>query len=234
MYGWDGLETAWKRMLENSKARAFHTKEFKERSGDFTGWSKLKQSRFKTKQEKIIKKYTLFQIAVAINIDEHNKIKKDMHGIKGFKPDSHYGMCFRVACFLACEKINEMFPKEQNLVSFLVEDGPYTADAGVIYTHTMNASRARYKPTRYGHMYGGFAHAPKETVSLEAADYLAGRALAEVEKGAFHGHDQQISMRMTPEFLRLWYQDMLNERERKANFGRREPKALPSGEKVPF
>ena len=228
--GWGDLEAAWARMLANAKVSAFHTKEFNGRSGDFAGWSKLKQSLFKKKQEKIIRKNTLFQIAVAINIDEHNKIKKDMHGIKGFKPDSHYGMCFRVACFLACEQISDLFPNEKNQVAFLVEDGPYAADADVIYSHTKNASRAKYKPTKYGHMYGGFAHAPKETISLEAADYLAGRALAEVERGAFHSHDQQTSARMTPEFLREWYRDMLAERERKANFGRRDLKALPSGE----
>lgn len=211
---WNGLEAAWARLLDRSGVSAFHSKEFNERSGEFEGWSNLKCSRFTTAQEKILSRNVLFEIAVAVERKTHAAVKKAMHGTRGFKPDSDYGMCFRVLRYLVCEKLHSIDARAQ--VQFIVEQGPRAADAAVIYEQIRRMTGANYRPAKYAEMLAGFAHAPKGALkSLEAADYIAGRSLADLEAGRFIGSNRPRYMcaLLHEDFLCRWHEDMLKEKE---------------------
>lgn len=211
---WDKLEASWSRLLATRHVAAFHTKEWDDEEGDFSGWSKLKRDNFSKAQRKIIKKTTIFQFAVGVERKTHTRIKNEWRGVKNFKADSDYGLCFRVARFLVCEKIAELFSSDSK-VSFMVESGPYAADAATIYEQVRQTQNAKYRPALYSQMLNGFASVPKgELRSLEAADYLAGRAIADMARGAFPdpGRDQQISMLLTAEYLERWNENMSKER----------------------
>jgi hypothetical protein len=43
----------------------------------------------------------------------------------------------------------------------MVEDGPFAADAGVIYQQIKRTDGAKYSPARYAAMMAGFAQVPK-------------------------------------------------------------------------
>lgn len=228
---WDKLETSWERLLESRKVSAFHTKEFSAREGDFEGWGELKCKNFAKAQEKVIKKNITMQIAVAVHRDTHAKIKKKWVGVKNFKADSDCGICFRVARFIICEKLVEWKRKgiieTRPRLQLIIEDGPYASDAAVIYQDIKSTIGAKYRPAMHAEMLAGFANIPKgELRSLEAADYIAGRAIRDLERGTFikPGRSEQISLLMTPEFLDHWNEDMLKEREHRKAFGRRTSK----------
>ena len=101
---WDAFETAWDGLMKRRNVRQFHTKEFKAREGDFDGWGDLKCENFTRAQEKIIKHNVPFTIAVAVEKKAHTEVKRQMRGVRNFKPDSDYGICFRLIRFLAAKK----------------------------------------------------------------------------------------------------------------------------------
>ena len=205
---WDRLEIEWNHLMRWRRVPIFHDSEFQDRSGPYRNWSELRRRRFVRAQEKIIDAHTAFTVAVGVERKVHAEIKKAMRGIKGFKTDSDYGLCFRMIRFVVCRKIAEVFPDAK--VQFLVEQGPDAADAGVIYEDVRRTVGAKYRPARHAEMLAGFAHAPKGVFrSLEAADYLAGRAMRDLEQDKLipPEREQQLSFIMTEQFLRKWYED---------------------------
>lgn len=226
---WDELEHLWGRLMKNRGVELFHTREFDAGDGDFAKWGKLKKSNFVRSMQKIVDKTVEFQIAVAVERETHTKIKTEMRGIRGFNPDSDVGLCFRIARFLICDKIATIFPDAR--VQFIVEDGPYAAGAAAIYQEIKKTKGAIYRPARYAEMMTGFASVPKgELRSLEAADYLAGRGIADLQIGRFTrpGRQNQISLLAGPDFLRAWHEDMLKEKEHRHKHGHRNVKKASS------
>ena len=124
--------------------------------------------------------------------------------------------------FYACKKIAEQ--RTDAKISFIVEDGPYSADMGQIYQDVINTIGAKYQPAKFADMLNGFAHVPKGRLrSLEIADYIAGQAVTDIKKGIFvsPGRPEQISMLITPDSLRYWHEKMIEERKKGQNYGTR-------------
>jgi len=222
---WAKAEVSWKNLLSTRGVSAFHSKEFNEGSGDFEGWGDLKRKNFVKAQEKIVRNNVAIPIAIAVERKTHAKIKEKWRGVKNFKGDSDCGICFRVARFLICQKLAKIDSPTAR-VEFIVEDGPYAADTRVIYEDIKKTVGARFRPALYAEMLAGFASVPKRKLrSLEIADYLAGRAITDLQAGALLKRPQQISMIMTSDFLNQWNEDMTKERERRQAYGRRTPKS---------
>lgn len=116
-------------------------------------------------------------------------------------------------------------------MQFLVEHGPWAADAAMIYEQVRATHGAKYRPARHSEMLHGFAHAPKGTFrSLELADYLAGRSLDDLERGSFLSKRRQhIAALMDKEFLLDWHDDMLREREHRKSHALAKRGSKPSG-----
>ncbi|NQV61985.1 MAG: hypothetical protein HQ502_20130 [Alphaproteobacteria bacterium] len=231
---WDDIEARWQKRLAQRNVSAFHTKEFQDRSGDFTDWGDLKARNFEQSLSKMLQKRLSFEVAVAVERKTHSDIKKEMHGIKGFKTDSDYGLCFRIARFLVCQILAKNVPDAR--VHFMVESGPFAADAGVIHEDIRKTQGAKYRPAMFSEMLAGFAHVPKgECLGLEAADFLAGRSLADLNEGTFisRKRNNRVSMLADREFLLQWHQDMLKEKDKRRSFGRRAALAAPSGDNPP-
>jgi hypothetical protein len=221
--GWNSLESQWSGLLSSRGVSAFHTKEFNQGIGDFAGWGPLKRKNFVKGLEKIIKTDTIFQIAVGVHRETHTEVKRKWRGVRNFKADSDCGMCFRLLRFLVCEKIATEF-SQNNKVQFIVESGPYTGDMKAIYEEVSGTKSAKSRPSRFGEMLAGFAHAPKGALrSLEAADYLAGRAIADLDAGIFTkpGRSEQISCLLTEDFMMHWNEDLIRERERRQAYQNR-------------
>jgi hypothetical protein len=205
---------------QSSGVSAFHTKEFNERSGDFEGWSDFKAKRFAGALNKIIRQTTYFDCAVAVDNAAHAQVKRDMQGIKGFKYDSNYGLAFRLARLRICRVIAAKRPDAR--VQFIVEDGPWAADASVIYQ-----SIAASKDTQANaNMLAGFATLPKRSMrSLEAADFLAGKAIADLAAGIPDVRTRRHFIIADDAFLRDQYHaGMIKEKERRREYGKRKPR----------
>lgn len=217
---WDSLETAWSRLLARSAVDAYHWKEFKDGKGCFKGWSDLKRNRFVRAQEKIIRKNTIFRISAGVHDETHKDVKERMRGIKGFHPDSNYGLCLRYIMFHTCDQLTEIDPDCQ--LTILVEDGPWTAGALATYQR-VSRMRGGSKPSRYAHRLAGFGAASKgERFSLEAADYLAGSEHARLMAGKPPQRGSEtLSVLFTASILESLYEGMINEKERRRAFARR-------------
>ncbi|AGK57301.1 hypothetical protein HYPDE_28108 [Hyphomicrobium denitrificans 1NES1] len=217
---WSDLEQKWDRLMKSKGIGIFHKCDFDDRKGDFENWGDLKCRNLIKAQEKAIRNCIPFTIAVAVEKKTHAKVKKAMQNIRHFKADSDYGLCFRVIRFLVCQKIAKQVPKAK--VQFLLEQGPDAADASVIYEDIRRTIGAKYRPAMYAEMLNGFASSAKgQFRSLEAADYLAGRAMEDFEAGHFLStkRGNQISMLMDEEFLTHWHEDMIKAREhRRAHY----------------
>ena len=215
---WDRLESNWGALLKRNGVAAFHSKEFKGRSGCFAGWSDFKRKRFTEAQAKIIYRHTAFQVAVLIENATHDEIKKKMVGVKTYQPDSHYGMCFRVLMFRVCGQIEAMGKHEGftgGKVQFLLESGPWGANAAKIYEAEIN-SIGSWRQSVYAHMLDGFGLIPKGKLhGLEAADFLAAQALDDFERTGFlPERDHRLGEVLDRPLLLEWHKDMLKEKER--------------------
>jgi hypothetical protein len=221
---WKEVENKYSRLLASKGVSAFHWKEWMDRDGDFKGWSELKRKRFIRAKEKIFEKSIVFTIAVAVHRETHGSVKKRMVGIRRFKPDSDCGICFRYARFRICQKLTELFKQGEirtaPQVQFIVEAGPYAADAHAIYQEIVRSAGSRYRPAMYADMLAGFASVPKgQLKSLEVADYISGRALLDLDTIGLGHRKGQISMVMRPEFLEQWYRDMMEVRAQQQAYG---------------
>jgi hypothetical protein len=119
-----------------------------------------------------------------------------------------------------------MFPHERIDLKIIVEDGPFAADAASIYQELKQSQGAKYRPSMYAEMLSGFAAVPKGVLrSLEAADYLAGRAISDLERGGWSRRREQMAVLLDRELMQRWYEDMLLERQHRAEYAqsRRSP-----------
>jgi hypothetical protein len=213
---WDELESKWNKLLSDRGVGFYHHKDFKGRQKDFRGWGVLKRKNFTKRQERIIRG-TGFCIVVALHKDSHKAIKKRMQGVRGFKTDSDVGMCFRVARYLICKKLTAWAESGDcptpPSVGFIVEDGPWAGDTAAIYQDIVGATGT---PGLYADMLAGFATQPKGVLrSLEAADYIAGRALTDIEDGTLinPGRKEQIAQILDPDFMEDWHADLVKAQE---------------------
>ena len=146
---WAEVENKYSRLLTSRGVSTFHWKEWMARDGDFKGWSNLKRERFIRAKEKIFEKSIVFTIAIAVHRETHGEVKKRMVGVKRFKPDSDCGICFRYARFVICDKLTELFKqgkiKSTPRVEFIVEHGPYAADAHAIYQEIVGTAGSPYR-----------------------------------------------------------------------------------------
>lgn len=217
---WDNLEQGWARLLKSRGVSNFHSKEFKDRSGEFSGWGNLKCKNFSSAQRRIVNNNVLFRVAVGVEKKTHEEIKKRMRGIKGFSPDSDYGLCLRYLMFAVCDEIAQENPQEK--VDFLLEDGPFATGAMELFGRVRKMT-GKWKPARHAHMLGKISVLPKGTLfSLEAADYLAEIALRQMKLGRFAKKTgNQHSILLNKNFLLEWEVRMWKEKEARRQYGRR-------------
>lgn len=220
---WDQLASGWSNLLRRSKCPLFHARDFHARDGNFKDWSKYKRKRFLESVEKILNRSGIVRVAVVLSNADHDRIKREMRGIKGYHPDSHYGFCFRVILNWTCICAKEVDPDAQ--VSFMLEAGNKAANnAARIYDSIIRTRGAKYRSSLHAQNLAGFGFLPKgSSHSLEAADYLADRAAKEVHRKAFPQHSWDIAHLIDGDFLAQWHQGMLEERLRRRSFGGRLP-----------
>lgn len=217
---WEGLEAGWGALLARNGVSAFHTYEFNTGIGDFAGWSPFKRKRFVEAMEKICKLRTLFRVSVGVEDAAHSEIKQRMQGIKGFRPDSNYGLCLRYLMFLTCQTIETNGFNDFRL-SILVEDGPWAAGAADVYSRVSRMTNTKWKPAKHAHRLDGFASGRKgSTRTLEAADYLVGVAHQRLTNGRFKKSESpQLSLLLNRSMLERWYDGMLKEKEIRRAYG---------------
>lgn len=208
---WEIIEKKWADRLEVNNVSAYHAKEFNNREGDFKGWSDFKRNRFKSSLLKILNNNTVCQAAIAVDQKAHAEIKKKMTGVKGFSPDSDYSLALRFLMFIACGNLIELDKNAK--LSVIVEDGPWSSGAYEVYQSVRNA-RGGHRPAKYAHMLNGFTAFPKGVLKgLEAADFIADRAIRDLDERSDIYRDRQISFIADGDILEQWYQGMLSEKE---------------------
>jgi hypothetical protein len=221
---WQRLEDGWKRRLSIAGVTAFHSKEFNARQGEFDGWTEFKCERFAQALNKIIARASYFDFAVAVDDAALNEIKREMGRTKGYKAESTYGAAFRIARLHICRTIAQQHPNAR--VHFVVEDGPWSGGAYTIYQEILRTRDAK-RPAGFARMLAGFAAVPKGDMrSLEAADYLAGKAIRDLEHGNPSKRKRRHFIVADRDFLRDQYlAGMIEEKERRKDYyarGRKE------------
>ncbi len=209
-------------MMQARGVGVFHARDFNAGDGDFAGWKKQKRSRFIKAIDKIIDETVQFDVAIAVSKEFHASVKKQMQGVRGFRTDSDVGFCFRMALFFACQQIRKSHPDGR--LEVIVEDGPFSSNMAEIYQSIKRTAGAKYKPAMFADMLEGFASVPKGKLrSLEAADFLADRAIDDLRRRRLTnpGRPHRIAAIAGPKFLDWWRENMLEERERRTQHGRR-------------
>jgi hypothetical protein len=193
---WEKLEAAWEDALRTRNVSAFHYKEFNGRTGEFDGWSDLKASRFEDRLRKICQKNTLFRLCAGVDSAAHADVKRRMKGIKGFMPDSDYGLCFRYLLHATSEQIAKNITDDFKIM-VMIEDGPFASGAVDLYERIVNMT-GTWRPAKHAHRLDGISVVPKgRRRSLEAADYLVGIAGRRTASGRFlrsDGYQHSIVM----------------------------------------
>ena len=216
---WDTLEASWGALLGRSGLTTYHWQDFRNRRKPFADWSKLKRDRFLRAQERLIRKHTLFRVAISVESSAHADVKKKMMGIKGFSPESDYGLCLRVAMFKICESVLEFDPHCQ--LEIMVEDGPWASGAAEVYERVA-AMTGKRKPAKHAHRLAGFTVAPKGQHSLEVADYIAGAELARLHAKRASAKDAPtLCSKLDAPVLESWYEGMIAEKEIRREYARR-------------
>lgn len=216
--GWSKLERAWDAKLATKEIDAFHLVDFDQRRGQFEGWSDFKCQLLEKSLSKIVDKNTTFRAAISIDSAAHAAIKAKMKGIKGFSPESDYGLCLRFLMYHSCENLVRIDPDCQ--LSILVEDGPWASGAATTYQRVA-AMTGKWKPAKHAHRLVGFASLPKGRLrSLEAADFVVGREHDRLVAGksAIKGRET-LSHLLSADDLEAWYDGMIEEKARRRAFG---------------
>ena len=220
LQNWEKLEDSWGNLLARSGVSAYHWQEFDSGSGDFSGWSRPKLKRFVNAQEKIIAKNTIFRISVGADDKIRAEVKERMMGIKGFRPDSSYGLCFRVLMFNTCNYLIKLYPDFR--LSILIESGPWASGAVETFCNVRNM-RAEWNPAKHARRLEVISVARKgERRSLEAADYIAGSERVRLVTGKRipRGAPTLASL-LDAKFFEKWYEGMIKAKEfRRAHWER--------------
>ena len=229
---WKEAESRWENLLRRSKVEAYHDCDFQDRSPPYRGWTKLKSDRFVGAQEKIIRNHTAFEVAVAVDRADHARIKRELKGVKGFKADSDYGLALRIVMFQACGHLAGQV--RDPLVQIIVEDGPWSADAYKVYQIVKN-THGSWKPSPHAHMLGGFNALPKGAMrGLEIADYLAGRAIRDLDVAERAPKREKQTFVLADEaFLAKWHAGILKGKEHRRAYAKAKLKKPSSSEEPP-
>lgn len=230
---WKKAEGSWENLLRRSGLDAYHDRDFQDRKEPYKGWGKLKCERFTAAQEKIIRNQTCFEIAVAVDRADHTRIKTELAGVKGFVRDSDYGLALRIVMFQVCGFLAGQC--RDPLVQVIVEDGPWSEDAYKVYKIVQN-TRDSWKPSPHAHMLAGFNALPKGSMrGLEMADYVAGRAIRDIEAGRFPpaSRPKLASVMANKEFLARWHAGVLKQKEHRRAYAKSKLKKPSSSEGQP-
>ena len=179
---WEKQEAKWSRLMQKNEIDDFQWKDWLQMRPPFSQWGPSKKRAFSRAQDDIIRKNTMFRCFESIDKAAHADVKGRMRRIKGFQPDSDYGLGLRVLMFKVCDEIVANLDEDCRL-SVMVEDGPWAAGGLKVY-QAVSRMTGKWKPGRHAHRLAGFAAVPKgERPSLSAADYIAGRKLEQIQSG---------------------------------------------------
>lgn len=228
---WAHVVDRWEKVLADYNVSMFHGVDYYNTKGEFRGWSKgeEKYNQFRRELIKILRQSRIHQFAFAVNKDEHKAIKEEMRGIKNFPSNSDYGLAFRILRFYLCDEIHKIEPDSK--IAFIVEDGPYSGDIANICHELRKTIGANYMPAKHAEMMESLHILHKgEHRGLEVADFVAGRALKDLEVGKFISQQTryQFSFLADPTFLRNWHKGMLVEKEKRKNHGVNPAKTTPA------
>jgi hypothetical protein len=229
---WKEAESRWENLLRRSKLKAYHDCDFQDRAPPYRGWTKLKSQRFVDAQEKIIRNHTAFEVAVAVDRADHARIKHALKGVKGFKADSDYSLALRVVMFVACGHLAGQV--RDPLVQIIVEDGPWSAGAYEVY-QTVKNTHGSWKPSPHAHMLAGFNALPKGAMrGLEMADYLAGRAIRDLDAAERPpSRKKQTFVLANEAFLAKWHEGILKGKEHRRAYAKNRFKKPSSSQEQP-
>lgn len=222
---WEKAESSWANLLSRSKVSSYHWKEFKDRKGDFKGWTHLKRQRFVSTQEKIIQTKTFFRASVGVDCAAHREKKKRLQGITGFYPESDCGLCFHLLVYLMCKTLSEHAPPKSRL-TVMLEEGPWTKGALESWDRMRGIPR-KLKPSPFAHQLAGISIMSKgECLSLEIADYLAGEERNRLERGRQPPKGvETLSVLLDERALEYWYKQIIARKEARRKFWRDARKA---------
>ncbi len=219
---WNTLESKWRAALDKAHVSEFHYNRFQSGADDFCDWGDLKAKRFLARLEKIIDTNVTFRVAVGVDSRVHSNVKERMKGIKGFRADSDYGLCFRWLLHYSCEAIAANI-KEDFTISAILEDGPYAPGAVNLF-HDLRKMTGGNRPAKHAHRYGDIAVLGKKSMSLQAADAIAGIEADRMDTPRTRQRNRLLVRLREPE-LEGWYEGMLKEKERRQSFGARASRA---------
>lgn len=212
---WEVLEAKWRQLLDQNELDDFQWKDWIGNRLPFSKWSPSKKRSFFKRQDEIIKKNSMFRCAVCVEQSAHAEVKERMRKIKGFSPSSDYGLGLRSLMYRVCEDIANNLDHSCRL-SVMVEDGPWTAGALKVY-QSVSSMTGKWKPGKHAHRLAGFAAVPKgERPSMSVADYICGNYLDLLNSGQkLRPSKAGLLIRMDEERLNTWYEDMIQEKEKR-------------------
>lgn len=227
---WSGAEAKWSDLLKRHDIAHYHDCDFQDRKHPYRDWGALKTQRFTARQEKIINTGTIFNIAVAVDRAAHTEAKKKLRGVRGFKADSDYGFALRIIMFEACRQLAQI-AKEPRL-QIVVEDGPWSSGAESIY-RSVRGTEGSWKPSPHAHMLVGYNALPKGCLrGLEVADYLAGRAIRDIERGITK-RPKRMFFSADAAFIAGWHDKVLEHKERRRAHRAKQISVPPASEGEP-
>jgi len=93
---WSRIEKKLRKLSRDYGFRAFHTKEFTKRSGQFKGWSRERcMDLLAAVADRTMTVKLMESVTVAVNRADFDAEYRNTPWPKGVKPDSLYGFCFR-------------------------------------------------------------------------------------------------------------------------------------------
>lgn len=163
---WNGCEKRLKKLFSDFGVDHFHAKEFRGTKGPFKGWDVEKKGKFLSRFLKIIDEQLTFGVAGVMGPADYKTHYRSKSFPRSVRPDTAYGVCFRVALVRSfldyCERPND-WP-----LNVVLELGhPNWQDAARIFEEVK-------KDERFSELLGTVSFATKkDCMFLGLADSLA-------------------------------------------------------------
>ena len=166
---WRVFDRRWKKEFKKRGVDYYHTKELRDRHGQYAGWEDDKAQAHINKLAMITHDETLFGFTVSIRQDEYNKHYRNAERPNRIQHDSMYGLCYRVFLdFIPQYVLNARIEKPE---LYVVQEA---GDAGIGDCARITEEFRKYGPSdTRGLIKVRSEGAKKDYYGLQAADLLA-------------------------------------------------------------
>jgi hypothetical protein len=165
---WNKFEKRWAELLKKYNISYFHSKEMTDRDNKFSSWDDEKEIRFCQEAEMLARVHHFTGIVSVLDRNDYMTHYRQYKSVKGFNPDSVYGLSFRYIVAFLPDFVARSFPGRDDIkINVILENSNYFGDGLNVWNDI------KRRVPQVGRFLGTCIPGDKKIRGLQVADALA-------------------------------------------------------------